>query len=163
GPIVAMTITLATVYAPIGFQGGLTGALFREFAFTLAGAVFISGVVALTLSPMMASKLIPPHGQQRWLSRKIDGVFEFIKRTYGRALGVTLSMRPAVYGVWIVLTLLVVPMYMFSPKELAPIEDQGAVFGAIDVPANATLEQISSYSSEVNRLYKETPEFTHSF
>jgi multidrug efflux pump len=163
GPIVAMTITLAAVYTPIGFQGGLTGALFREFAFTLAGAVLISGVVALTLSPMMSSRLIPPHGQQRWLSRQIDRGFEAIRRTYARALGSTLKTRPAVYAVWVVLTLLVVPMYMFSPKELAPVEDQGVVFGAIDVPANATLEQVTPYSAEVFRMYQETPEFHHSF
>jgi multidrug efflux pump subunit AcrB len=146
GPIIAMTITLAAVYAPIGFQGGLTGALFREFAFTLAGAVVISGFVALTLSPMMSSKLIGAEGT-RAPAGPVDrrSGFDGIKRSvYARALGATLS-RPVVYGVWIVLTLLVVPMYMFSPQELAPNEDQGVVFGAIDVPANASLEQLDPY------------------
>jgi len=163
GPIVAMTITLAAVYAPIGFQGGLTGALFREFAFTLAGAVTISGIVALTLSPMMASRLLRPHSEQGVLARKIDSGFEAIKRGYGRALDLTLRSRGAVYTVWIVLSVLVFPMYMFSPAELAPNEDQGVVFGAIDVPANATLEQITPFSEEVFRTFQSEPEFDHSF
>ena len=90
GPIIARTITLAAVYAPIGFQGGLTGALFREFAFTLAGAVFISGLVALTLSPMMSSKLLTAHSQQGRLARVIDAAFEGVKRGYTRALDMTL-------------------------------------------------------------------------
>ncbi len=162
GPIIAMTITLAAVYAPIGFQGGLTGALFREFAFTLAGAVFISGVVALTLSPMMSSRLLSEsHGGK--MAHLVDRGFDFVRRTYTRALDVTLRTRPAVYTVWIVLTLLVVPLYMFSPAELAPNEDQGVVFGAIDVPANATIEQLMPYTDEVGRRMAATPEFDHSF
>ncbi|HEY2514995.1 MAG TPA: efflux RND transporter permease subunit [Polyangiaceae bacterium] len=163
GPIIAMTITLAAVYAPIGFQGGLTGALFREFAFTLAGAVFISGVVALTLSPMMSSKLLQPHTSQRWLSRKIDGAFERLRGTYDRMLGATLRARPAVYMVWGTLTLLIIPLYMFSPSELAPNEDQGVVFGALDVPANATLEQLMPYTEEVFKDFSSEPEFDHAF
>jgi multidrug efflux pump len=163
GPIVAMTITLAAVYAPIGFQGGLTGALFREFAFTLAGAVFISGVVALTLSPMMSSKLLEANRSHGALQRAIDGGFDRVRRGYTRALAATLRTRPAVYTVWIVLSLLVIPMYMFSPKELAPNEDQGVMFGAIDVPANATLEQLTPYTEQVNRIFESEPEFDHSF
>ncbi len=163
GPIIAMTITLAAVYAPIGFQGGLTGALFREFAFTLAGAVFISGIVALTLSPMMSSKLLRPHANQGWLTRAIYRAFGAIRRTYDRALGATLNARPAVYIVWIVLSLLIVPLYMFSPTELAPNEDQGVVFGAIDVPANATLEQLDPYVTQVEHIFHSEPEFDHAF
>lgn len=163
GPIIAMTITLAAVYAPIGFQGGLTGALFREFAFTLAGAVFISGIVALTLSPMMSSQLLRAEHAPGWLPRNIDRGFEAIKRLYGRMLGGTLRMRPAVYAVWITLTLVTVPMYMFSPAELAPNEDQGVVFGAIDVPANATLEQLQPYTQQVNQIFSSVPEFKQSF
>jgi multidrug efflux pump len=162
GPIIAMTITLAAVYAPIGFQGGLTGALFREFAFTLAGAVFISGIVALTLSPMMSSRMLTAsHGGLG--VRLVDGFFAFVRRTYTRVLEWTLRTRPAVYIVWVVLTLCVVPLYMFSPQELAPNEDQGVVFGAIDVPANATIEQLMPYVNEVQRRYATTPEFDHSF
>jgi multidrug efflux pump len=174
GPIIAMTITLAAVYTPIGFQAGLTGALFREFAFTLAGAVLISGFVALTLSPMMSSVLVRPHAPAHggngaappwrgWLQRTIDVGFERLRNGYDRALTGTLRMRPVVYMFWIALTILVVPMYMFSPKELAPNEDQGVVFGAIDVPANATLEQLTPYTEEVNRLFMQEPEFDHSF
>src|ERR1700729_1022610 len=162
GPIIAMTITLAAVYTPIGFQGGLTGALFREFAFTLAGAVFISGIVALTLSPMMSSRLLT-QSHQGVMARAVDRGFDFIHRAYSRALDVTLRTRPAVYTVWIVLTLLVVPLYLFSPKELAPAEDQGVVFGAIGVPANATLEQLMPFVDQVNADLTSTPEFDHSF
>jgi multidrug efflux pump len=163
GPVIAMTITLAAVYAPIGFQGGLSGALFREFAFTLAGAVFISGFVALTLSPMMSSRLLKANANPAWLPRLIDRTFEAVKRTYARMLDATLRARPAVYIVWIGLTLLIAPMYMFSGKELAPNEDQGVVFGAVDVPANATLEQLTPYTDDVFRIFKTTPEFDHSF
>jgi multidrug efflux pump len=163
GPIIAMTITLAAVYAPIGFQGGLTGALFREFAFTLAGAVFISGVVALTLSPMMSSKLLREEHNRGWLPGLIDAGFQALRRGYAAALDFTLSVRPAVYAIWITLTVLLFPMYMFSPQELAPNEDQGVVFSALDVPPNATLEQLVPYSRQVNEIFQSVPEFDHSF
>jgi multidrug efflux pump len=163
GPIIAMTITLATVYAPIGLQGGLTGALFREFAFTLAGAVFISGVVALTLSPMMSSRLLAAEHSHGFFARAADNAFSAVKRGYERALSGTLAARPAIYAAWIVLTLLLVPMYLFSPTELAPTEDQGVVFGAIDVPPNATLEQLTPYTEAIQKAFSETLEFDHSF
>jgi multidrug efflux pump len=162
GPIVAMTITLAAVYVPIGFQGGLTGALFREFAFTLAGAVFLSGVVALTLSPMMSSKLLRSAAPGR-LGRLVERAFEALKLRYERTLARTLEARPLVYAVWIVLALLVIPMYSMSPTELAPKEDQGVVFGAIDVPANATIEQLTPYTEQVYRTYASEPEFEQAF
>ena len=162
GPIVAMTITLAAVYTPIGFQGGLTGALFREFAFTLAGAVFISGIVALTLSPMMSSRLLKEHHHTR-LGDVANRAFGWVQRTYSRMLNATLNARPAVYIVWGVLSLLVVPLYMFSAGELAPYEDQGVVFGAIDVPANSTLESVTPFTGAVYKVFEETPEFDHSF
>ncbi|MEN9577096.1 MAG: hypothetical protein RJA70_105 [Pseudomonadota bacterium] len=163
GPVIAMTITLAAVYTPIGFQGGLTGALFREFAFTLAGAVFISGIVALTLSPMMASKLLKPHTTPSALVRAIDGGFAALKAFYGRLLTGTLRARKPIYGAWVFLSLLVVPMYLFSAKELAPNEDQGVVFGAIDVPANASLEQVVPYTKQVQEIFESIPEYDHSF
>ena len=157
-----MTITLAAVYAPIGFQGGLTGALFREFAFTLAGAVFISGIVALTLSPMMSSKLLtrraPAAGSRARsiaLRRHEARLRAGARRDAAHAAG---RLR-----VWVVLSLAGVPMYMFSPSELAPNEDQGVVFGAIDVPANATLEQLDPYTEQINSIFKAAPEFDHSF
>jgi multidrug efflux pump len=163
GPIIAMTITLAAVYLPIGLQGGLTGALFREFTFTLAGTVMISGFVALTLSPMMAARVIRKDHQRRWFGKKVDAAFERVRRAYGRGLDATLRARGPVYVLWIVLSLLVIPLYVFSPEELAPTEDQGVVFGAIDVPAGASLEQVSTYTAEVNRIFRSTPEFAHSF
>ena len=135
GPIIAMTITLAAVYAPIGFQGGLTGALFREFAFTLAAAVFISGVVALTLSPMMSSALLRPHSQQGTFARLIDRAFEAVKRGYGRLLSGTLTTRRTVYTIWILLALAVVPLYLFSPQELGAERGSGRrLQRALDVP-----------------------------
>ena len=110
GPIIAMTITLAAVYAPIGIQGGLTGALFREFAFTLAGAVFISGVVALTLSPMMSSQLLrAEHKRPVGSPATSTQAFDAVKNGYTRALAATLRFRPAVYAVWITLSLLIIP------------------------------------------------------
>src|SRR5215831_13703007 len=132
GPIIAMTISLATVYAPIGLQGGLTGSLFREFAFTLAGAVVISGVVALTLSPVMSSRLLSAEAEARGFAGRINRDFDRFRRFYGRVLDATLGARPAVYLVWIVLTLLCLPMFNMSSKELAPTEDQGVVFGILE-------------------------------
>jgi len=163
GPIIAMTITLAAVYVPIGFQGGLTGSLFREFAFTLAGAVFISGIVALTLSPMMASRMIHANHSPNWLVRNIDRMFDGVRRRYSRTLDWTLANRPAVYTVWVVLTLLTIPMYMFSAAELAPNEDQGVVFTSLDMPANATLEQLTPYTEQVGQMFMSTPEADSSF
>ncbi|HWE30634.1 MAG TPA: efflux RND transporter permease subunit [Polyangia bacterium] len=163
GPIIAMTITLAAVYAPIGLQGGLTGALFREFAFTLAGAVLISGIVALTLSPMMSSKLLRSDHEPPLLARLADRAFLALKRGYEHTLAGALAARPAVYVMWIALTLLIVPMYLFSPQELAPTEDQGVVFGVLDLPPNATLEQLTPYTEAAQKIFSETPEFDHSF
>ncbi len=163
GPIVAMTITLAAVYTPIGFQVGLTGSLFREFAFTLAGAVFISGIVALTLSPMMSSRLLPLPEKRGRFATRIDRDFERLKGFYGRLLAGTLRSRRLVYAGWALLSLAIIPMYMFSPKELAPNEDQGVVFSVIDVPANATLEQIVPYTEQIQEIYEQVPEYHHSF
>jgi multidrug efflux pump len=163
GPIIAMTITLAAVYAPIGLQGGLTGALFREFAFTLAGAVTISGVVALTLSPMMASRLLKPGLEEHGLAGKISRDFKRLRKAYGRWLDATLRARPAVYLVWIVVSLLTIPMFRMSPVELAPNEDQGVIFGIIDAAANSTLDQTSRYAAAANRIFLSIPETDFTF
>src|SRR5512135_2264455 len=157
GPIIAMTITLAAVYLPIGLQGGLTGSLFREFAFTLAGAVTISGVVALTLSPVMSATLLKPGSGERGLAGRISRDFERLKGAYGRRLDATLRARPMVYMVWICLSLLVVPMYRMSPVELAPTEDQGVIFGIVDAAADATLDQTSHFTAAVNRAFLSVP------
>ena len=163
GPIIAMTVSLAAVYIPIALQGGLTGSLFREFAFTLAGAVTISGVVALTLSPMMASKLLKPGIEERGLAGKISRGFSRLKDAYGRLLDITLNARPAVYMVWLVVSLLTIPMFIMSPVELAPSEDQGVIFGIIDAAANATLDQTSHSAAAVNRVFFSIPETDHTF
>ena len=163
GPLIAMTITLAAVYAPIGLQGGLTGALFREFAFTLAGAVTISGIVALTLSPMMCSRLMKPGIGDRGLAGRISRDFNRLRNFYGRILDVSLKSRPAVYLAWVVIGLLVVPMFIMSPVELAPIEDQGVIFGILDASANATLDQTSTYAAAVNRAFLSVPETDFTF
>jgi len=163
GPIIAMTVTLIAVYAPIGLQSGLTGSLFREFAFTLAGAVTISGFVALTLSPMMSSKLLTHEDEAHWLPQHINAGFEWLKRTYGRALDASLSARPAVYLIWAALFALVVPMWMLSPKELAPIEDQGVIFGIVNAPSNSTLEQTSVFAAAANEVFMAVPETEFTF
>ncbi|MCC8998291.1 MAG: efflux RND transporter permease subunit, partial [Candidatus Contendobacter sp.] len=163
GPIIAMTLTLVAVYAPIGLQGGLTGSLFREFAFTLAGAVTISGIVALTLSPMMSSKLLNAEDEQHWLPAHINAAFERLKRFYGHLLDGALSARPAVYLVWGALSILVVPMWMFSPEELAPSEDQGVIFGIVDAAANATLDQTSTFAAAANQVFLGVPETEFTF
>ena len=163
GPIIAMTITLAAVYAPIGLQGGLTGALFREFALTLAGAVAISGIVALTLSPMMSAHLLRPGMEEHGLARRISVGFTRIKNSYGRALACVLDTRTPVYVVWIVLSLLIIPMFQMSSRELAPKEDQGVVFGIFDASANSTIDQTSRYAAAANRVFKSFPETDFTF
>ena len=157
-PIISMTITLAAVYMPIGLQGGLTGSLFREFAFTLAGAVTISGVVALTLSPMMSSKLLRAGMTEHGFAGKIERDFKRLRAAYGRRLEMTLRHRPAVYLIWIVLGLLAVPLFTMSAKELAPTEDQGVIFGIIESAANSTLDQNSLYTAAVNKAFLSVPE-----
>jgi multidrug efflux pump len=158
GPIIAMTITLAAVYAPVGIQGGLTGALFREFAFTLAGAVLVSGIVALTLSPMMGSKLLRAGDTERGFAGWINRRFESVRSAYGRLLTGTLQYRPVVLTVWVIVVLLVVPFYMFSQRELAPAEDQGVVFGVVQSSANATLDQTRLFSQQIYDVYHSFPE-----
>jgi multidrug efflux pump len=163
GPVLSMTITLAAVYVPIGFQGGLTGALFREFAFTLAGAVFISGIIALTLSPMMCSKLIRKDTAHKGFAKRISTDFERLKSVYGRLLDVTLENRPAVYVVWVTLSLASIGFYLMSPTELAPKEDQGIIFGVMEAPANASLEQMTYYTERAFEAFRATPEMEQSF
>ena len=163
GPIIATTIVLAAVYTPIGLQGGLTGSLFREFAFTLTGAVVISTVVALTLSPMMASKLLQPGMGDKGLAGRIARGFKRINKRYGHLLDITLRSRPAVYLVWLVLGLATIPMFLMSAKELAPAEDQGVIFGIVDAAANATLDQTSRDAAAANRVFLDIPETEFTF
>ena len=158
GPIISMTITLAAVYAPIGIQGGLTGALFREFAFTLAGAVIVSGIVALTLSPMMGSKLLREGASERGFAGFINRQFERVRQFYMRNLTGTLKYRPVVLTLWAIVAALMIPFYMFSQRELAPAEDQGVVFGVIQASPNSTIDQTNLYTKEVYDVYHSFPE-----
>ncbi|MCA1581047.1 MAG: efflux RND transporter permease subunit [Acidobacteria bacterium] len=163
GPIIAMTITLAAVYAPIGFQGGLTGALFREFAFTLAGAVIVSGIVALTLSPMMSSKLLRAGHTEKGFAGWVNRRFDAVRRRYTALLTGTLNYRAVVFVLWAIVTALIFPFYMFSQKELAPTEDQSIVFGIIQAAPNATLDQTKLFTSQVNDVFQSFPETQSTF
>jgi multidrug efflux pump len=163
GPIIAMTITLAAVYAPIGLQGGVTGSLFREFAFTLAGTVVISGVVALTLSPMMSATLLRAGDDEKGFAGVVTHAFNRLRAAYGRALEVTLRNRGAIYAVWITLGVLGLAMLAMSPPELAPAEDQGAIFGFMTASANATLDQTSVFAAAAGRAFRSEPESDFTF
>src|SRR5258706_13798703 len=158
GPIIAMTITLAAVYAPIGIQGGLTGSLFRGFGFRVAGRVIVSGVGALTLSPMMGAKLLRAADTDRGFAGWINRRFENVRNRYGRALGATLRNRPVVLALWIIVAVLTVPFYLFSQRELAPAEDQGFFFGYIQSSPNATLDQTKLFTDQISGVYKSFPE-----
>jgi multidrug efflux pump len=164
GPVISMTITLAAVYAPIGFQGGLTGALFREFAFTLAGAVMVSGFVALTLSPMMSAYLLQDHDHEgKGLSGKINRTFDRIRERYDIIIGHSLNWVPVTITVAVLLTLLLGPFFMFAQKELAPKEDQGVVFSILLPPPNATIDQNMIFSEQVQTMFESFPEYANSF
>jgi multidrug efflux pump len=138
-PIISMTLTLAAVYAPIGFLSGLTGVLFKEFAFTLAIAVIISGIVAITLSPIMSAYVSPQGGQEGWLTRKVNHLFEIVQDKYAKLLGHIFKWQGQVFLIALVVSLLAVPFYMMSKKELAPVEDQSGVMFVIQSPPDSSL------------------------
>jgi multidrug efflux pump len=158
GPIIAMSLTLATVYTPVAIQGGLTGALFKEFAFALSGAVVVSGIVALTLSPMMGSRLLREGDTERGFAGWVNHRFDIVRRRYRSALTTTLKYRPAVLAVWVGFLLLIPPLYMFSGKELAPTEDQSVVFGIVQAAPNSTLDQTTLFTNEVFKVFDSFPE-----
>ncbi|MGA0058348.1 MAG: efflux RND transporter permease subunit [Planctomycetota bacterium] len=158
GPIIAMTITLAAVYTPIGFQGGLTGALFLEFAITLAAAVLVSGFVAITLSPVMSAYFVSPHGRQPRLTRWIDAGFDRIRNVYRWALDGALAIRWAVVAAALLVTLAAYPLYTMSQKELAPIEDQSHVSLFFEPAPDATIEAVDRASREVVGIIHQLPE-----
>ncbi len=162
-PVVSMTITLAAVYAPIGFLEGLTGALFREFALTLAGAVIISGIVALTLSPMMCSKLLRHDENPTGLAHRLDVIFERLKQRYQHALHGTLNTRPVVV-VFAVIVLCLIPVLLkFTKSELAPDEDQGIVFIMSKAPQPTNLDYLNGYTQQFVEIFKSFPEYYSSF
>ncbi len=163
GPVIAMTITLAAVYAPIGFTTGLTGALFREFAFTLAGAVIVSGVVALTLSPMMCSKLLKAQDSSGRFVRFLDATFGRLKNGYQRALERSLRGRPTTILILIGVIAASGLMYATTQKELAPEEDQGILFVVASAPQYANLDYLEHYTDELGRVFDTVPEKSNWF
>jgi multidrug efflux pump len=168
GPIIAMTIVLISVYVPIGFQGGLTGALFTEFAFTLVGTVTISAIIALTLSPMMCSRLLRPHlatdtGLESRVVHFIDASFEKVRQLYSRTLHGSLDYLP----VTIVFALIVLGsiyfLYAAAKHELAPQEDQGVIIASLTASADSTLQQREPYAKQNYQIYAGHPETDHVF
>ena len=158
GPIIAMTITLAVVYAPIGFQGGLTGMLFREFAFTLASAVVLSGIVAVTLSPVMSAVMLSPSGKEPMLTRGVNWLFARVQILYGKVLEGALSLRWTIAFLTIVVGLAAVPFYQRSGKELAPVEDQGAIAVMLQTSPDSTLQNTTRWASELATKFIGLPE-----
>jgi multidrug efflux pump len=158
GPIIAMTVTLAAVYTPIAFQGGLTGSLFLEFAITLAAAVVLSGIVAITLSPVMSSRMVHPQGKEGRLTRLVNRAFERVRRLYGRLLDGALGMRWAIVAASLVVTLAIWPLYTFSRRELAPVEDQSHISLFFESAPDATLAATNRASLEVVKAINAFPE-----
>jgi multidrug efflux pump len=163
GPVIAMTITLAAVYAPIGFLAGLTGSLFREFAFTLAGAVIISGIVAVTLSPMMCSILLTREMSQGWFARRVDRFFSAVTRWYGRRLVSSLDYRPVTVLFAVAILGSLAFLYTHSSAELAPPEDQGVIFAVGKGPQYSNLDYTDIYSRQLDQIYASYPETEATF
>ncbi len=163
GPILAMTVVLVAVYVPIGFQGGLTGSLFTEFAFTLAGSVAVSGIVALTLSPMMCSRFFKPEQDSGKFVVWIDHQFERIHTAYQRALRSILATWSVPVVMGLVLLAVLAGLFKLSKSELAPQEDQGIVLYNIQGPPNATPQQMLTYAEQAHAIAKATPEFEQMF
>lgn len=158
GPVIAMTLTLAAVYAPIGLMGGLTGALFREFALTLAGAVVVSGVVALTLSPVMSSLLLPAKQSEGRVAHAAEWFFGGLTRRYARALDFSLRHR-WLTGALALLVMISLPLlYLMPQRELAPTEDQAIVLTAIKAPQHANLNYVERFAYKLDEVYNRMPE-----
>jgi multidrug efflux pump len=158
GPVIAMTLTLAAVYAPIGLMGGLTGALYREFALTLAGAVVVSGVVALTLSPVMSSLLLPAKQSEGRVAHAAEWFFGGLTRRYARALDFSLHHR-WLTGTLALLVMISLPLlYLMPQRELAPTEDQAIVLTAIKAPQHANLNYVERFAYKLDEVYNRMPE-----
>jgi len=162
-PVIAMTTTLIAVYAPIGFMGGLVGSLFSEFAFTLAGAVLVSGVIALTLSPMLSGHILKPHGNASRFEGLVERSFNGLADRYKSALGWTLKSIPAVMVLAAVLLGSIVFMLQLSQNELAPTEDQGILLYQGQAPQTATLEYLQKYGDQLQNRFEELPGYDESF
>ncbi|SHE30029.1 efflux RND transporter permease subunit [Thermomonas hydrothermalis] len=165
-PVVAMTTTLIAVYLPIGFQGGLTGVLFTEFAFTLAGAVLLSGVIALTLTPMMSSRILKGHDQEHpkgrleaWLDRR----FEVLRHAYQQRLHGALETPAVIAAFGLIVLVSCVFLYTTAPSEQAPVEDEGFIFMVANADPTATLEYVERYTAEIGQIARNTPEIQNYF
>ncbi|VVC77049.1 Efflux pump membrane transporter BepE [Aquicella siphonis] len=165
GPIVATTVVLIAVYVPIGFMGGLTGTLFTEFAFSLAGSVTVSAIIALTLSPMMCSKLLhPPKEEKKFKFIEFtDRLFLKLQHGYDKALNDALNNLPVIAVFAVVILLSNYFLFVTSKSELAPQEDQGIIIAQVTAPANAALAQTQLYANQVSKIYSEYPETDHIF
>jgi multidrug efflux pump len=164
-PVVAMTTTLVAVYLPIGFQGGLTGVLFTEFAFTLAGAVLLSGVIALTLTPMMCAKILKAHaeGSKGRLEAWLDDRFEWLRSGYQRKLHGALETRSVILVFGAIIFVSCAFLYIGAPKEPAPMEDEGFVFMIGSADAYTTLDYVERYTREIDQIVADTPEVNDFF
>lgn len=162
-PVVSMTITLAAVYTPIGFLQGLTGALFKEFALTLAGAVVISGIVALTLSPMMCAMLLRPEEQPKGLTLFLDRFFNALKKSYQRRLRQIMDAQPVVLVFAILVLCLIPAMLKFTLSELAPDEDKGLIFILSNAPQATNLAYLNTYTQDFIEPFQSLPEHQSSF
>ena len=158
GPVIAMTITLAAVYAPIGFLGGLTGSLFKEFAFTLAGAVVVSGIVALTLSPMMCSRILKHETSKKGFAHWLDATFDKLRARYEHLLHGALDYKAVTVVFALIVLLACFPFLKFSKSELAPDEDQGLIISVGNAAPNANVDQSTAYAHEIIDLYRQFPE-----
>ena len=152
-PVIAMTLTLAAVYAPIGFMGGITGALFKEFAFTLASAVILSGVIALTLSPMMCAKVLDEASFKKSLAHYVDQQFLRVKNTYQNYLSAVLDFKNLIIFFAVVVLTSCFFLFITSKRELAPQEDQGIAWVMGQGPQSANIHYIESFSNLLNQIY----------
>ncbi len=162
-PIIAMTTTLLAVYAPIGFQTGLTGTLFSEFAFTLSGAVLISGIIALTLSPVLSAAVLKPHGSEGKFEQQVERFFNWLSHHYHRLLNSSLDTLWVSILVGAVIFASNIFMFIESKQELAPTEDQSILFFNGTGPRTATLDYHKAYSNQIQGIFETFPEYTDSF
>ena len=163
GPIIAMTTTLLAVYAPIGFMGGLVGTLFTEFAYTLAAAVLISGIVALTLSPMLSARFLKTNREASGFERGVERFFDWLSHAYRRLLRSSLETLSLTLIFAVAVLLSIYFMFVTSKNELAPVEDQGFLFFQATAPRTATLDYHKAYARQFQEAFEAYPEYDDSF
>ncbi|USH02503.1 multidrug efflux RND transporter permease subunit [Grimontia kaedaensis] len=161
-PVISMTLTLAAVYAPIALMGGITGSLFKEFALTLAGAVFVSGIIALTLSPMMCSKMLKANAQPSKFEAKVHHFLDRMTEGYARMLGGVMKVRPVIITFAVIVFVSLPLLFKFIPSELAPAEDKGVLVMMGTAPSTANLDYIQNTMAEVNQKLADQPEVAFS-